>query len=328
MDCRVYVDGIRRVDELSPAAALAEVRRGRNGFVWIGLSEPDARQLHGIAPVYGLHELAVEDAVTAHQRPKLDHYGDMLFMVLKTVHYVAHDSPATASDIVESGEIMAFVGRDYIVTVRHGDHSDLHGLRDELEADPERLRLGPSSVLHGIADRVVDHYVAVSEAVQRDLDVLETVVFAPQDKIGTEQMYLMKREVLEFRRAVTPLARPLRWLAEVENPFVHHEVRSYFRDVEDHHVTVAERVTSFDQMLTNLLDATIAKIQLRQNTDMRKITAWAAIIAAPTMVTGVYGMNFDNMPGVHAQWGYPVVMIGMTAVCVVLYRVFRNNDWL
>jgi magnesium transporter len=252
----------------------------------------------------------------------------MLFMVLKTLHYIEHESPATANDIVESGEIMSFLGRDFIVTVHHGQHSGLHGLRQELEADPERLSVGPAAVLHAVADRVVDRYLAVSEAFQRDLDVMESVVFLPQSQIGTEQMYMMKREALEFRRAMSPLARPLRWLTEAQTPLVPPEVRSYFRDVDDHHVMVAERVTNFDQLLTNLVDATVAKIELQQNTDMRKITAWAAIIAIPTMVTGIYGMNFDNMPELHWKWGYPAVMVTILVVCLVLYRVFKRNQWL
>jgi len=324
----VYVKGVRLPDRFSCAEAITEVRRRGEGFVWIGLYEPDQPQLEAIAAAYGLHELAVEDAVTAHQRPKLDDYGDMLFLVLKTLHYIGHASPTTASDIVTSGEAMAFLGVDFVVTVRHGEHSELHGLREELEADPERLGMGPAAVLHAVADRVVDRYLAVSEAFQRDLDVVESIVFLPDSQIGTEQMYMMKREVLEFRRAVTPLARPLRFLTEAQTRLVPPEVRSYFRDVDDHHTMVAERVANFDQLLTNLVDATVAKISLRQNTDMRKITAWAAIIAAPTMVTGVYGMNFDNMPELHWKWGYPTVILTMVVVCVILYRVFRRNQWL
>ncbi len=328
IDCAVYVDGERLPGVRSHAAAVAEVRRRREGFVWIGLFEPDEEEIQGVADTFGLHELAVEDAVHAHQRPKLDRYEEMLFMVLKTVRYIEHESPTTANEIVETGEIMAFLGKDFIVTVRHGKHSSLGKLREELESEPDRLRAGPAAVLHAIADRVVDSYLAVSESFEADIDVIEASVFAPRSPIGAEQMYLVKREILELRRAVMPLAVPLRRLAEGYTPLVPDQIRSYFRDVDDHLTTVSDRVASFDELLTTLLDATLAKISLQQNTDMRKITAWAAIIAVPTMGVGVYGMNFDYMPELHWRFGYPMVMLVIVGACLILYRIFRRNRWL
>jgi magnesium transporter len=328
VDCAVYIDGERLPGRWSHTDAVAEVRARREGFVWIGLHEPDAEQIQGVAETFGLHELAVEDAVHAHQRPKLDRYEDNLFMVLKTVRYVEHESPTTANEIVETGEIMAFLGEDYIVTVRHGKHSGLHDLRGELERSPDRLRAGPAAVLHGIADQVVDSYLAVTESFEDDIDVIEKAVFAPRSPIGAEQMYLVKREILELRRAVMPLANPLRRLSEGCSSLIPDEVRSYFRDVEDHLTTVSERVTSFDELLTTLLDATLAKITLQQNADMRKITSWAAMIAVPTMVVGVYGMNFDFMPETSWKFGYPLVMFVIFMACLVLYRIFRRNRWL
>ncbi len=328
VDCAVYVDGVRLPGRWTHIDAVAEVRRRGEGFVWIGLHEPDDRQIQGVAETFGLHELAVEDAVHAHQRPKLERYDDNLFMVLKTVRYVEHESPTSANEIVETGEIMAFLGRDYVVTVRHGKHSALHQLREELERSPERLRGGPAAVLHGIADHVVDTYLAVTDAFENDIDLIEKAVFAPRSAVSAEQMYLMKREILELRRAVMPLANPLRRLAEGCSPLIPEQVRSYFRDVDDHLTTVSERVTSFDELLTTLVDATLAKITLQQNTDMRKITSWAAIIAVPTMVVGVYGMNFDNMPELHWRFGYPLVMVVIFLACIVLYRIFRKNRWL
>lgn len=199
VDCAVYVDGERLPGEYGCADAITEVRRRRDGFVWIGLYEPDREQMQGIAGTFGLHELAVEDAVHAHQRPKLDRYGDALFMVFKTVRYVEHESPTTANEIVESGDLMAFLGKDFIVTVRHGDHSGLGELRRQLEAEPRRLRAGPSIVLHAIASRAVDTYVRVSESFEGDIDVIEAGVFAPRSPIGAEHMYLMKREILELQ---------------------------------------------------------------------------------------------------------------------------------
>ncbi|GAB3446680.1 magnesium and cobalt transport protein CorA [Actinophytocola sediminis] len=328
IDCAVYVDGKRLPGRFSHAAAIAEVRRRRDGFVWIGLYEPDEEQIQGVAETFGLHELAVEDAVTAHQRPKLDRYEENLFMVLKTVRYIEHESPTSANEIVDTGEIMAFLGRDYIVTVRHGKHSGLGKLREELEAEPERLRIGPAAVLHGIADRVVDSYLAVSADFETDIDVIETSVFAPRSPVSAEQMYLMKREILELRRAVVPLAVPLRRLAEGYTPLIPEQVRSYFRDVDDHLTTVSEQVASFDELLTTLVDATLAKINLQQAADMRKITSWAAIIAVPTMAAGIYGMNFDYMPETHWRFGYPLVMLVILGACLILYRIFRRNRWL
>ncbi|ONI77384.1 magnesium transporter [Actinosynnema sp. ALI-1.44] len=328
VNCGIYRDGSRVPGRWTHADAIAEVRKHNDGFVWIGLHEPDSDQITGIAETFGLHELAVEDAVQAHQRPKLERYDETLFMVLKTVRFVEHSSPTTANEIVETGELMAFLGKDFIVTVRHGNHSGLASLRAELDKEPDRLKAGPAAVLHAIADRVVDSYLDVSERFENDIEEMETTIFQPRTVVSAEQIYLMKREVLELRRAVTPLANPLRRLAEGYTPLVPEQIRSYFRDVDDHLTTVTERVTTFDEMLNTLIDATLAKITLQQNTDIRKITAWAAIISIPTMVVGVYGMNFDFMPELRWKFGYPLVLVLIVAVCTWLYRVLRRNRWL
>ena len=234
VDCAVYVDGERLRGRYGHAAALAEVRRRREGFVWVGLHAPDEGQMTSVAETFGLHDLAVEDAVHAHQRPKLERYDDTLFMVLKTVAYVPHESITTAKEIVETGEIMIFVGPDFVVTVRHGEHTALGRLRHTMEADPEKLALGPSAVLHGIADHVVDHYLEVAGMVEGDIDALEEQIFSPRTHVDIEQIYLMKRELVELRRAVAPLAGPLKLLVSERNRFVSKEIRRYFRDVDDH----------------------------------------------------------------------------------------------
>jgi magnesium transporter len=328
VNCGIYRDGKRVPGRWTHAEAIAEVRKQGNGFVWIGLHEPDGEQIKGIAETFGLHELAVEDAVQAHQRPKLERYDETLFMVLKTVRFVEHESPDATNEIVETGELMAFLGHDFIVTVRHGNHSGLATLRTELDHSPERLKVGPAAVLHAIADRVVDSYLEVSEKFEDDIEDMEARIFAPRSQVSAEQIYMMKREVLELKRAVTPLANPLRRLAEGYTPLVPEQVRSYFRDVDDHLTTVTERVTSYDELLNTLVDATLAKITLQQNTDMRKITAWVAIISIPTMVVGVYGMNFDYMPELHWQFGYPLVIMVTLGICLFLYRILRRNRWL
>ena len=328
VDCAVYVNGVRLPGRWTHDRALAEVRRREEGFVWIGLHEPDEEQIKGIADVFGLHELAVEDAVNAHQRPKLERYDDTLFMVLKTVCYVGHAQPTTANEIVETGEIMVFVGTDFVITVRHGEHSSLQRVRRKLEADPEQLALGPAAVLHAIADHVVDSYLEVTGAIEDDIDEMEAEVFTPRSPMDAEQIYVMKREVLELRRAVVPLGPPVRKLTEGYSSLVPHEVRSYFRDVDDHLVTVTDRVAGFNELLTTLVDAVLAKTTMRQNNDMRKITAYAAMISVPTMVAGIYGMNFRYMPELEWRFGYPMVL-GLIAVLITaLFRVFRRNQWL
>ncbi|HEY1968616.1 MAG TPA: magnesium/cobalt transporter CorA [Pseudonocardia sp.] len=328
VDCAVYVKGRRMPGRWSHERAVQEVRGRNDAFVWIGLHEPDNDQITGIADTFGLHELAVEDAVHAHNRPKLERYDDMLFAVLKTVCYVGHSEPTTAAELVETGEVMAFVGRDFVITVRHGNHSGLHDVRRGLENDPEKLALGPAAVLHAVADHVVDSYLEVTDAIEADIDVMESEVFEPKSNVDSEQIYVMKREVLELRRAVMPLGPPLRRLAEGYSSLIPHEVRSYFRDVDDHLTTVAERVTGFDELLTTLVDAVLAKITLRQNDDMRKITAYAGIISVPTMFAGIYGMNFDHMPELHWTYGYPAVLLVVVVICGTLYRIFRRNQWL
>ncbi|MFF0815444.1 magnesium and cobalt transport protein CorA [Rhodococcus sp. NPDC003318] len=328
VDCAVYVDGHRLPGRYTHAAALDEVRERGEGFVWVGLHAPDERQMNSVAEVFGLHELMVEDAVHAHQRPKLEIFDDVLFLVLRTVNYVEHESISTAHEIVETGEIMIFVGRDFVVTVRHGDHSGLSGVRAAMDAQPQRLALGPTTVMHAIADHVVDTYLAVTDCVERDVDQLEEDVFSPHSNVAIEQIYLLKREIVELRKSVAPLAAPLQRLGQDSNIGVPKEIRRYMRDVQDHHIIVAERVSEFDEVLSTLVEAALAKVAVQQNTDMRKISAWVAIAAVPTMVAGIYGMNFEHMPELQWTYGYPAVVGGVVAVCAGLFVTFRRNNWL
>lgn len=328
VDCAVYVDGHRLPGRYTHSAALAEVRERGTGFAWVGLHAPDEHQMNSVAEVFGLHELMVEDAVHAHQRPKLEVYDDVLFLVLRTVNYVEHESISTAREIVETGEIMIFVGRDFVVTVRHGDHSGLSGVRAEMDANPQRLALGPTTVLHAIADHVVDSYLAVTAFVERDVDLLEEDVFSPRSRVAIEQIYLLKREIVELRKSVAPLASPLQRLGQDSSLGVPKEVRRYLRDVHDHHTIVAERVSEFDEVLSTLVEAALAKVAVQQNTDMRKISSWVAIAAVPTMVAGVYGMNFEHMPELQWTFGYPAVLGFVAVICVGLFVTFRRNNWL
>lgn len=328
VDCAVYVDGVRLEGKFTHSAAIAEVRRRGDGFVWVGLHAPDEGQMNSVAACYGLHELMAEDAVHAHQRPKLERYDDVSFLVLRTVSYVEHESATTANELVESGEIMVFLGRDFVVTVRHGEHSGLSGVRHRLEQNPEHLALGPTAVLHAVADHVVDEYLAVTSSIERDVDVMEEEVFSPDDHVPIENIYLLKREVVELRRSVTPLSTPLSQLVQGVDTPVPKAIRRYLRDVADHHTLVAERVAEFDEVLSSLVDAALARVTMQQNMDMRKISAWVAIAAVPTMVAGIYGMNFDNIPELHWKYGYYGVIAVVAVVCISLFATFRRNNWL
>ena len=328
VDCAVYVDGTRLPGKFTHNAALDEVRRRGKGFVWVGIHAPDESQMQDVAKTFGLHELMVEDAVHAHERPKLERYDDVMFLVLRTVVYVPHDSVETANEIVETGEIMVFVGPDFVVTVRHGDHSELASVRKALEQLPERLAMGPWSVLHAITDHVVDTYLSVTQLVEQDVDNMEELVFNPRNSVAVEHIYLLKREIVELRRSVTPLGMPLLQLTQPAGALVPKEIRRYFRDVRDHHTIVSERISEYDEVLSSLVDAALAKIAVQQNTDMRKISAWVAIAAVPTGIAGIYGMNFENMPELGSQYGYPMVMVFIASVCVGLFFLFRRNNWL
>ncbi|WP_324783621.1 magnesium and cobalt transport protein CorA [Streptomyces sp. H51] len=329
VNCVTYRDGSRTSGGGDVVEAVERVRGSRHGFVWLGLHEPTDQEFAGIAELFDLHPLAVEDAVEAHQRPKLERYGETLFAVLKTVCYVEHEELTATSEVVDTGEIMVFVGADFVITVRHGRHGSLGPLREDLEADPEKLAKGPAAVLHAVADHVVDDYLSVTAAVHEDIDQVETDVFAENGaRADPGRIYQLKRELLELKRAVVPLGRPIEDLATRPIRVVDPEIQAYFRDVLDHLIRAKEQIASFDELLNSILQAHLAQVTVAQNEDMRKITAWAAVIAVPTMVCGLYGMNFDHMPELHWRFGYPLVIAVISVACVVLYRGFRRNGWL
>lgn len=330
VDWAYYREGQRDSGVGSYVDALTRARRG-DGFVWIGLFQPNEHQLAAVGAEFSLHKLALEDAAEAHQRPKLELYGDRgetIFAVLKTVRYVPHTTLTDTSEVVESGEVLVFCGPGFVVTIRHGDHSELKGLRQQLEADPARLGSGPGGVLHAIADHVVDTYLDVAERVQADIDLIEVEMFSPRGWRNIERVYQLKREVLELKRAVARLTAPMRVLAFRRHPLITDETRTYFRDVDDHLLRVKEQVTSFDELLTSILQAGLAQVQVAENEDMRRISAWVAILAVPTMIAGVYGMNFENMPETRMEYGYFVVLAVMAVACATLYVLFKRNRWL
>ncbi|CAL9628881.1 Cobalt_magnesium transport protein CorA [Streptomyces sp. enrichment culture] len=329
VDCAIYRDGHRTdgPDDLSDALGAA---RGAGGFVWIGLHEPTEEEFDLVSEEFALHPLAVEDALKAHQRPKLEVYDDSLFAVLKPVVYEPD------SDAVSTGELMIFLGDAFAVVVRHGEGSPLKAVRQRLEHEPELLGKGPTAVLYAIADATVDHYLDVAVELQTDLEELEAEVFSPDgggSRHTASRIYTFKRQVLEFRRATGPLAPPLARLAGTGGyggtvPFVNDKARPFFRDVSDHLTRVNESVESLDRLVSDILSAHLAQTSVRQNDDMRKISAWAAMAAVPTMLAGIYGMNFDHMPELHWVWGYPAVIALMAVLEVLLYRQFKRRGWL
>ncbi|MEV0805525.1 magnesium/cobalt transporter CorA [Micromonospora sp. NPDC050200] len=328
VDCGLYVDGKRQPGQWHYADALSAARRERNAFVWLGLHEPELAEMTAIAETYGLHELAVEDAVKAQQRPKLERFGDVSFLVLRTARYCEHAELTENSEVVETGQVMLFIGPNFLISVRHGDACRLAPVRADLEARRELLEHGPWAVAYAVTDRVVDLYLEVADQLEDDLDVLEADVFDRQGSGRIQRIYQMKRELVEFKRAVMPLQRPLLTLTAQVNREVPQEVQRYFRDVLDHLSRTVEQVNSYDDLLNSILQARLAQVTVDQNNDMRKIAAWAAIAAVWTAIAGIYGMNFENMPELRMTYGYPVVLALMLAISLALYRWFRRNGWL
>jgi magnesium transporter len=321
LDCAVYQDGRRGEGDLALIEA-GSACKSDGAFVWIGVYEPSEEEFDAIAREFDLHELAVEDAVDAHQRPKLEQYGDTLFMVLKTIRYVED------TEEIEGGEILLFVDRDFVVTVRHGQASALGEVRRRCDARHDLLQHGPGAVLYAIVDRIVDDYEPVVHALEADIAEVEHEVFSPQRSNLAERIYALEREVLEFHRAVTPLGRAVDQLANSEHELIDPELRAYFRDVHDHLLRIAGRVSSFRDLLSSILQANLTQVTVRQNEDMRKISAWVAIAAVPTLLAGIYGMNFKDMPELNSPLGYPTVIGIMALVCGTLYWRFRRSGWL
>jgi magnesium transporter len=320
VDCAVYEDGCRCAGELALAdAGEAALPDGR--FVWVGVYEPSEEEFDAVRREFDLHELAVEDAVNADQRPKVERYGDTLLVVLKTVRYVENQED------LETGEILLFVNRDFVVTVRHGQ-SRLHDVRIEIESRPDLLRFGTGAVLYAIVDRIVDDYEPVVQMVETDIQEVEHDMFSPERTNPAERIYTMEREVLDLNRAITPLGPAIDRLARGQYELVHPELRTYFRDVHDHLLRLTGRIEAFRDLLSSALQANMTQATVRQNEDMRKISAWVAILAVPTGVAAIYGMNFTDMPELHWRFGYPAVLVFILCLCGLLYWRFRRSGWL
>jgi magnesium transporter len=323
VDCAIYEDGERRAGDLAVSeAARAAGDETTPAFAWLGVHEPTPEEFDAVAREFDLHELAVEDAVEAHERPKLEVYGETLFVVLKTLRYI------DSEEVIRSGEIMLFVNPAFIITVRHGDASDLHPVREAIEKRPDLLRCGPGAILHAVIDRVVDDYEPAVQGLEIDIQQVEAQVFSDQAANPAQRIYRLEREVLEMQRAVVPLSAPVDRLARGHFDLVSPEMRDYFRDVHDHLLRVAGRVESFRELLSSALQANLTQVTVRQNEDMRRISAWVAILAVPTMIAGIYGMNFRHMPELAWRYGYPAVIAVILVACGLLYRAFRRAGWL
>ena len=321
-----YVDGYRQdCDDLNLATSRATAG---DGFVWLGLKDPTDEDMAGFARQFDLHELAIEDAVEGHTRSKLEEFGSTLFAVISTVAYVEHDSLTASSEVVSTGQIMVFTGRNFVMTVRRGEHTPLRSLRAKLESEPEDLARGPHFVLYQVLDTVVDRYIDVVADLEDDVDTVEEWVFSRQGVPELDRVYQLKRELIEFRRSVVPLAAPLAALATRDYRVIPREAQAYFREVADHHTEVREQVASFDEVLTTLLQAGLARASVTDNQDMRKISAAVAILAIPTTIGAIYGMNFVNMPELDWHYSYYVVLAIMAVTMLLTFIVLRRNKWL
>ncbi|WP_235998768.1 magnesium and cobalt transport protein CorA [Qaidamihabitans albus] len=336
IDTGIYRDGRRVASPGSVADTYRELSGADGNMAWIGLYRPAEAELLAAADQFGLHELAVEDAIVAHQRPKLERYGDTLFVVLRAARYLE------AREEVDFGELHLFVGPNFVLTVRHGQAPDLAAVRSRMEGDPDLLCRGPAAVLYGILDSVVDGCAPVIAGLQNDIDEIETEVFGGDPHVS-RRIYELSREVIDFQRATRPLQGILDSLMTGAGTFrIDDELQRYLRDVADHATTVAERVDGFRQMLGDILtvNATlvtqnqneemknITKASYAQSEELKKISSWAAIVFAPTVVGTIYGMNFDYMPELHWVFGYPFALALMAAACGLLYVLFRRRDWL
>jgi magnesium transporter len=332
----LYRDGVRVSSPPSLADTFRELREQPDGMAWIGLARPTEAELLSLAAEFDLHPLAVEDAMEAHQRPKLERYGDTLFVVLRAARYL--DAP----EEVDFGELHVFVGPDFLITVRHGAAPDLSAVRRRMEDSPELLKLGPEAVLYAILDAVVDGYAPVVAGVQNDIDEIETEVFRGDPEVS-RRIYELSREMVEFQRATRPLVGMLHGLmAGFAKYGTDEELQRYLRDVADHVTHISERVDGFRQALTDILTVNATLVTQQQNAEMRalaeagfeqneeikKISSWAAILFAPTLVGTIYGMNFRDMPELHWGFGYPFAIVLMAVVCTSLYIIFKRRDWL
>jgi magnesium transporter len=321
VDYALYQNG-HRYTEPSNLPELISKARTEGGFVWLGLAEPTQMEFDKIVGDFRFHPLAIEDAVNAKQRPKFEEYPGVQFCVLKTVFYDEEKS------LVSTGEIFCFIGEYFIVVVRHGDGAPLKNTRHALESNPEHLAKGPYAVLHAVIDHVIDCYIDIAAELEADVVQVENDVFNERKKTNSAAIYFLKREIIEFRHAIDPLLSPLQKLASEGAAHVPNTLTPFFRDTLDHLSRASDAAAGLDSLLVSALQADMAHVQVQQNADMRKITSYVALASVPTMVAGVYGMNFDVMPELRWKFGYPIVVGSLVLVTAILYRKFKKSGWL
>jgi len=321
VDYALYENGYR-YKEPSNLPELIAKAKNEGGFVWVGLAEPTQEEFDKIVGDFRFHSLAIEDAIKANQRPKLEDYPGLQFCVFKTVFY------DEAKSEVSTGEIICFIGENFIVVVRHGDGAPLANTRHNLEANPEQLAKGPYAVLHAIIDHAIDCYIEIAAELEQDVTQVENKVFSGKRQTQSQDIYFLKREIIEFRHAIDPLLSPLQKLASEGASHVHEKLTPFFRDTMDHLSRASDAAAGLDSLLTSALQADLAHVQVQQNADMRKITAYVALASVPTMVAGIYGMNFDFIPELRWRFGYPMVVGSFLLLTAVLYRKFKKSEWL
>lgn len=324
--CRVFVDGKRQPGNVRMTHALEVAERYDNAFVWLSLKEPTTEQMERIAEVFDIEDLVVDDVVAAHQRPKIERHDEQLFMVVRSVSYRDDEEVSDAREIISTGEVQMIIGEKFAITIRHNVR--LPDLTNKLEDEEELALLGPSAVAWAVSDYLVDNYLKVADFLESDVDELENEVFTPRRTINIDKIYTYKREILEMRHAIDPLSPALRNGLTNNKDFMRKALRTYFRDVQDNSTIVSDRLSGFDERLTSLLDASVAKITMQQNSDMRTISAVVGMAAVPTLVAGIYGMNFEVMPELGWRYGYPAALLAMFIAISVMWWWFRKNHWL
>ena len=321
VDTALYQNG-KRVEGPTGISNQVDLAKRNGGFVWVGLAEPTKEEFDHVVGELNFHPLAVEDAVSAKQRPKIEDFAGLTFFVVKTVFYNEIKSEIT------TGELMCFIDTNFIVIVRHGEGTPLSTVRNDIEQHPEQLILGPFSVLHAVIDRVIDEYTLIATELENDVINIESKVFGGNRKTYSQQIYFLKREVIEYRHAIEPLVAPLQKIVNDNFHEAPAEIKPFFRDTIDHLQHACEHASGMDSLLTTVLQADLAHVQVRQNEDVRRISAWVALAAAPTMIAGIYGMNFANMPELKWQYGYPLTLFGIGSLSVVMFYKFKKSHWL
>ena len=321
VDLALYVNGLR-VPGPKDISDLVEIARRDGGFVWLGLAAPSSAEFDLVVGELNFHPLAVEDAINARQRPKLEDYGGLTFFVIKTVFF---DQKAQE---ISTGELICFIDSHFIVTVRHGEGQPLSSVRHDLEQQPELLKLGPYSVLHAVADRIIDGYRNIARMLEQEVVTVENKVFTGKRQTFSEEIYFLKREVIEFKHAIEPLIIPINRLQSGGVAGVPEGIKPFFRDTADHLIQACEQASGLDSLISSVLQADLAHIQVQQNIDVRRISAWVALAAGPTMIAGIYGMNFHNIPELSFKYGYYIVLGVMAGLTGFLYRTFKKSGWL